>query len=87
MALLMTDGRFSQNQALEGGNLRNEQGQRNAATELCTANRVEMFHFLLTLADEVLSTPLHFRFQPRRALSAQADPLADRASPSKHLII
>jgi hypothetical protein len=53
----MTGGRFSQNQALGGRNLRNEQGQRNATTELCTANRVEMFHFLLTLADEVLSTP------------------------------
>jgi hypothetical protein len=34
------------NQALGSGNLRNEQGQRNAATELCTAKQVEMFHFL-----------------------------------------
>jgi hypothetical protein len=53
----MTGGRFSQNQALGGRNLRNEQGQRNAATELCTAKQVEMFRFLLTLADEVLSSP------------------------------
>jgi hypothetical protein len=38
---------FLQNQALEnqslgGRNLRNEQGQRNAASELCTAKQVEI---------------------------------------------
>jgi hypothetical protein len=50
-------GRFLQNQALAGRNLRNEQGERNAASELCTAKQVEMFHYLLTLAGEVLSSP------------------------------
>jgi hypothetical protein len=50
-------GRCSQNQVLGGGNLRNEQGQRNAASELCTTKQVEMLHYLLTLAGEVLSSP------------------------------
>jgi hypothetical protein len=33
-----------QNQSLGSRNLRNEQGQRNAASELCTAKQVELFH-------------------------------------------
>jgi hypothetical protein len=31
-----------ENQSLGGRNLRNEQGERNAASELCTAKQVEI---------------------------------------------
>jgi hypothetical protein len=69
-------GCFLQNQALERRNLRNEQGERNAASELCTAKQVEMFHYLLTLAGEVLSSPSDFRFHLSRSRGS-----------AKHLII
>jgi hypothetical protein len=66
-------GRLLQNQALGRRNLRNEQGQRNAASELCTAKQVEMFHFLLTLAGEVLSSPeISGSSHPQPSLPAQA---------------
>jgi hypothetical protein len=34
-----------ENQSLGGRNLRNEQGERNAASELCTAKQVEILRW------------------------------------------
>jgi hypothetical protein len=78
-----------ENQSLGGRNLRNEQGERNAASELCTAKQVEIVRYSaksgalpLTLAGEVLSSPqiqvpsegVRCPRRLRRALVAQVHP-------------